>query len=76
MFHEPEQMDTTSPSLSLSRNMTSPHMVAVIDLLSESDGWLSEENGEGICTEQRRNVFHGKTHTAVRMNVSVARVLF
>ena len=44
MYHEPEQMDTTSPSLSLSRNMTSPHMVAVTDLSSESDGWLSGEN--------------------------------
>lgn len=74
-------MDTTNPSFSLSRNMTSPHMVAVIDLSLESDGWLSGENGEGICTEQReakcwRNVFHGKTHTVMRMNVSMGQSVF
>lgn len=55
MFHKPEQMDVTSPSFSLSRNMTSPHMVPVIDLSLESDGWLSGENGEGICTERRQS---------------------
>lgn len=48
-------MDTTSPSFSFSRNMTSPHMVAVIDLSLESDGWLSGENGEGICAEWRQS---------------------
>lgn len=42
-------MDTTRPDLSLSRNMTSPHMVAVIDPSLGSDGWPSVENGEGIC---------------------------
>lgn len=55
MFHKLEQMDATSPSFSLSRNMTSPHMVPVIDLSLESDGWLSGENGARICTEQRQN---------------------
>lgn len=49
-------MDTTSPDLSLSRNMTSPHMVTVIDLSLGSDGWPSGENGEGSSAEQRRSV--------------------
>lgn len=48
-------MDPAGPSFSLSRNMTSPHMVAVIDLSLESDGWPSGENGEGICMEQRQS---------------------
>lgn len=46
--------------------MTSPHMVAVIDLSLESDGWLSGENGEGDMHRAeatcRRYVFHGETH--------------
>ena len=45
----------TSASFSLSRNMTSPHMVAVIDLSLESGVWLSGENGEGICAEQQQS---------------------
>lgn len=44
-----------NPSLSLSKKMTSPHMVAVIDLSLESDGWLRGGNGEGICTEQQQS---------------------
>lgn len=79
MFHKPEQMDTTSPSFPLSRNMTSPHMVPVIDLSLESDGRPSGEGGRGMHRAEAkcwRNVFHGKTHAVVRMNVSVARKCF
>lgn len=43
--------------------------------------WLAEwrEWGGDVCTEQReakcwRNVFHGKSHTVIRMNVSMGRV--
>lgn len=44
-----------TPPFQLSKKMTSPHMVAVIDLSLESDGWLRGGNGEGICTEQQQS---------------------
>lgn len=60
MFHKPKQMEMTGPSLSLSRNMTSPHMVPVIDQSLESDG-----QGGRMRTEQARshNIFHRRKPT-------------
>lgn len=46
MFHKPKQMETPGPSHSLSRNMTSPHMVPVIDQSLESDDRGGGEQGE------------------------------
>lgn len=60
MFHKPKQMETTGPSLSLSRNMTSPHMVPVIDQSLESDlrgGRMRRKQARS------RNVFHRRTPT-------------
>lgn len=49
-----KQMDTASSSLSVSKKMTSPHMVAVIDLSLESDSWLSVGNRKEKYTEERK----------------------
>lgn len=49
-----KQMDTASSSLSVSKKMTSPHMVAVIDLSLESDSSLSVGNRKEKYTEERK----------------------
>lgn len=64
MFHKAEQMDVTGPSFSLSRKMTSPHMVPVIDLSSESDGWPSGGGWGGV---------HGRQSAAVMFSMTRAR---
>lgn len=67
MFHKAEQMDVTGPSFSLSRNMTSPHMVPVIDLSSESDGRPSGGGGGAW------GGVHGRQSAAVMFSMTGAR---